>query len=175
MITYNSTNEVVTTLRQIIRAIDLQSKKLIKKYGLTLPQLILLNEIKKNPEQPISRISKQISLSQATVTSILNRLEKQGFVVRERGKEDKRKVYTYITEKAETILKNKPQLLQDSFSREFEKLEKWEKNMILAAIQRLSSMMNADDIESPPILAIGPLEASPAEVKSFLENEKNNL
>jgi len=89
MLTSNSTNEVVTTLRQIIRAIDLQSKKLVKKYGLTLPQLILLKEIKENPEQPISKISKQVSLSQATVTSILNRLEKQGFAVRERGKEDK--------------------------------------------------------------------------------------
>ncbi len=174
MITYNSTNEVVTTLRQIIRAIDLQSKKLVKKYGLTLPQLILLKEIKENPEQPISKISKQVSLSQATVTSILNRLEKQGFAIRERGKEDKRKVYTYLTEKAETILKNKPQLLQDSFSREFEKLEEWEKNMILSALQRLSFMLNADDIESPAILTSGPMEASPAEVKSFLEDENNN-
>lgn len=165
---YNTANEVVTTLRQIIRAIDLQSKKLVKKYGLTLPQLILLKEIKNNPEQPISKISKQVSLSQATVTSILNRLEKQGFAVRERGKVDKRKVYTYITEKAENILFNKPDLLQDSFSREFNKLEEWEKNMILSSLQRLSLMMNADDIESPPILASGPLEASPEDTHSFL-------
>ncbi len=174
MIASNSTNEVLTTLRQIIRAIDLQSKKLVKKYGLTLPQLILLKEIKENPEQPISKISKQVSLSQATVTSILDRLEKQGFAVRERGKEDKRKVYTYITEKAETILSIKPQLLQESFSREFEKLEEWEKNMILSALQRLTFLMNADDIESQPMLASGPLEASPAEVNSFLEDEYSN-
>jgi len=36
-------------------------------------------------------------------------------------------------------------------------------------------MMNADNIESPAILTSGPMEASPAEVNNFLEDEINNL
>ena len=89
--------EVVITLRQIIRAVDLQSKKLAKKYGLTGPQLIVLKEIQKSPDRPISEISRHISLSQATVTSILDRLEQQGFAQRQRSAKDKRKVNIYLT------------------------------------------------------------------------------
>lgn len=166
------TNEVVTTLRQIIRVIDLQSKKLVKNFGITGPQLIVLNEIKKTPGQQISKLSKRISLSQATVTSILNRLEQQGLAIRVRSNMDKRQVHISITEKAEEILKNKPSLLQESFSKKFNKLEDWEQNMILASLQRLSTMMDAERIESPPVLVSGPIEASPSEVDTYLREKK---
>jgi len=63
----------------------------------------LLKEIQKSPDRPISEISRQVSLSQATVTSILDRLEQQGFTRRQRSEKDKRKVNIYLTEKAETV------------------------------------------------------------------------
>jgi hypothetical protein len=53
MNTHDPTSEVVTTLRQIIRVIDLHSKKLIKDFGITGPQLIVLKEFKKTPEQAV--------------------------------------------------------------------------------------------------------------------------
>jgi len=167
----DSTEEVVATLRQIIRAIDLQSKKLTKTFGLTGPQLIVLKEIQKSPDKPISEISRQVSLSQATVTSILDRLEQQGFAIRHRSEKDKRKVNLILTEKALTILNTNPSLLQEEFSNRFEKLENWEKNMILASLQRLSFMMNAENIQSPPVLVSGPIAASSQEVKRYLGEE----
>ncbi|MDC7223257.1 MAG: MarR family transcriptional regulator [Spirochaetales bacterium] len=165
-------DEVVATLRQIIRAIDLQSKKLTKKYGLTGPQLIILKEIRKAPNRPISEISRQVSLSQATVTAILNRLEQQGFCIRQRSALDKRKVNLLLTEKAEEILKDNPSLLQEEFTDKFDKLEDWEKHMLLSSLQRLASMMNAEDIVSPPVLVSGPIAATSQEVKRYLEEDK---
>ncbi|MDC7219190.1 MAG: MarR family transcriptional regulator [Spirochaetales bacterium] len=173
MMDFNETaDEVVATLRQIIRAIDLQSKKLTKKYGLTGPQLIILKEIKRGPHRPISEISRQVSLSQATVTAILNRLEQQGFAIRKRSEQDKRKVNLFLTEKAEEILKDNPSLLQEEFTHNFDKLEDWEKNMLLASLQRLASMMNAEDIVAPPVLVSGPIAATSQEVRDYLEEEK---
>ena len=94
-------DEVVSTLRKIIRAIDLHSKQLTKKYGLTGPQIIVLKEINESPDRPISEIARKVSLSQATVTSILDRLEQQGYAQRHRSQIDKRKVNIVLTEKAE--------------------------------------------------------------------------
>jgi DNA-binding MarR family transcriptional regulator len=88
----NKSDIVVSTLTQINRSIDLQSKKLTKRYGITGPQLIVLKEIHKSSDRPISAIAREVSLSQATVTSILDRLEQQGFAQRERSSQDKRKV-----------------------------------------------------------------------------------
>ena len=167
------TDEVVSTIRQIIRAVDLQSKQLTKKYGLTGPQLIVLKEIQKNTDKPISEIARNVSLSQATVTSILDRLEHQNFAKRTRSSTDKRKVTLSLTEKAETILAAKPSLLQDDFSDRFDRLEPWEKNMILACIQRLSTMLNAEKLESNPVLVSGPLDASSQEVNRYLSSTLN--
>ena len=168
---HETAEEVVATLRQIIRAIDLQSKKLTKRYGLTGPQLIVLKEIRKSADRPISEISRQVSLSQATVTSILDRLEQQGFARRHRCDKDKRKVNIYLTEKAETILKANPSLLQEDFIDKFDTLENWEKNMLLASLQRLASMMNAGKIQAPPVLVSGPIAASSQEVNRYLEED----
>jgi DNA-binding MarR family transcriptional regulator len=142
---------VVRSLRQIIRAIDLQSKKLTKNYGLTGPQLIILKEIKKSPDRPISMIARSISLSQATVTSILDRLEQQGYACRKRSASDKRKVNLYLTEKAEAILASNPSLLEEEFSRSFESLADWEKTMILSSLQRLAELMKAERIPANSI------------------------
>jgi len=169
----DSSEIVLVTLRQIIRAIDLQSKKLTKKFGLTGPQLIVLKEIRKSHDRPISEIARQVSLSQATVTSILDRLEQQGFAIRQRSAKDKRKVNIKLTEKAENILDSNPALLQEEFSDQFDKLEDWEKTMIISSLQRLASMMNAENIQAPPVLVSGPIAASSQEVKRYLGEEHN--
>ena len=143
---------VVSTLRKIIRAVDLQSKKLTKEYGLTGPQLLVLKEIQKEPERSISAIAKSISLSQATVTIILDRIEQQGFAKRCRSVQDKRKVNIILTEKAQAILESNPSLLQEEFSSKFEKLEEWEKSMMLSSLQRLATMLNVDKITSQNVL-----------------------
>lgn len=142
------TSELVfATLRQIIRAIDLQSKQLTKTHGLTGPQLLILKALqKKNVSTTISDISKQASLSQATVTSILDRLEQQGLVERKRSSTDKRRVDVILNEKAKLILDIKPSLLQDEFMQKFQQLEDWEQTLLLSSLQRIASMMNADKI-----------------------------
>jgi len=149
---------VMSTLRQIIRAIDLHSRQLTKRYGLTGPQLLVINEIKRSSKKQISEISKNVSLSQATVTSILDRLCQQGFTVRQRSDQDKRKVNIYLTEKTNKILDQKPSLVQDKFAEQFDKMEDWEKYMLLASLKKLASMMNTSKIQSPSVPENKPLE-----------------
>jgi hypothetical protein len=49
-VTHSATHEeVLVTIRQIIRRIDLYSKKLEHVYGLTGPQLLLLKELLRLP------------------------------------------------------------------------------------------------------------------------------
>lgn len=171
----DASEEVVALIRQIIRAIDIQSKKLTKRYGLTGPQLIVLKEIYKYPEKKLSEIARQVSLSQATVTSILDRLEQQGFAQRHRVSTDKRKVHITLKEKALEILRTKPSLLQEEFSDKFGQLADWEKSMILSSMQRLAVMLNAENIQSPPVLTSGPLAATPQEVDRYLSEDKKTL
>ena len=152
------TNEVLIALRRIIQAIDLYSRSLVKKHGITLPQLVLLQELSKNSEMSAGELAKAISLGQATVTGILDRLEKRGFIVRRKSNNDKRKVLTAPTEKCLKLIATTPSPLQKEFVSQFEGLHDWEKNMILAVLQRIVAMMDAKSIEAYPMLATDTFE-----------------
>ncbi|MGD1816721.1 MAG: MarR family winged helix-turn-helix transcriptional regulator [Pleomorphochaeta sp.] len=143
---YSIAEDVFISLRKIDRSIDLHSKKLKKQFGLTGPQLMVLKAIANNSNMQISAIAKDISLSQATVTSILDRLELQGYAKRQRNLLDKRKVNIVLTEKSKEILKNDVNLLQEDFYSNFNKLEKWEQMMILTSLERLETLLNVKHI-----------------------------
>ena len=152
------TDNVMINLRKIIRAIDMNSKKLIKRVGLTGPQLVILHEIERCDEISAGDVARAVSLSQATVTGILDRLEKRGLVVRQRSKHDKRRIMVSITDAGRRILETKPPLMQDAFVEKFSSLREWEQNMILSALQRLVSIMDANEIDASPFLSTAPLD-----------------
>ena len=83
---------VLSTIRQISRAIGLRSRQLAKTVGLTVPQLIVLKEVTENGESAIGHVAEHVSLSQATVTTIVDRLELRGLLLRRRDSTDRRKV-----------------------------------------------------------------------------------
>ncbi len=150
----NQSDIILATLKQITRALDIQSKNLTRKYGLTGPQLLILKELYKNTELTLKRVAENVSLSQATVTSIIDRLEKMQFLTRVRNIQDKRKVNIKLDDKAIEILSKNPGLLQEQFSDEFDKLEEWEKNYLMSALQRIALMMNAEKIKTVPVLGM---------------------
>lgn len=154
----NSIEEVLVALRRVIRATDLHSKHLAKTTGLTAPQILLMQTIRDKGQVTIGELANKVSLSQATVTSILDRLEKREMVYRERSKEDKRKVHAYLTDQATDILKEAPIPLQEHFARQFGDLQEWEQTMIISSLQRVAQMMDAQHIDASPVLDIGILD-----------------
>ncbi len=148
--------EVLIAPRQIIRAIDLHSRKLNKNAGLTGPQLVLMRAIKASGEEvTIRQLSNNTNMSQATATTILDRLEKRGLVVRKRSQLDKRKVHTHLTEEGNALLDKAPLPLQDSFISQYQELEDWEQSLLLSSVQRISTMMNAEHLDVAPLLEVG--------------------
>ena len=148
-------DQVLVALRRVIRATDLHSKRLSKHAGLTGPQLLIMRAIRELGEVTIGTIAENVSLSQATVTTILDRLEHRKLVYRVRSTQDKRKVHAHLTEEGVTILEQAPNPLQEDFIQRFQSLAEWEQTMILASLQRVANMMNADDIDASPVLTVG--------------------
>jgi len=156
----NISREILISLRKIMRAIDIHSKNLNRKYGLTGPQLLILQEIATEDRIAITVLSRRISLSQTTVTDVINRLHKKGLVLKIRDEKDKRRVFVQLTESSMDILKKTPPPLQEEFIHRFLKLEEWEKMMILSAMNRMVDMMAAEKLDADPILATGPVNQS---------------
>ncbi|MFM4702950.1 MarR family winged helix-turn-helix transcriptional regulator [Aeromonas bivalvium] len=150
-------DEVLIALRQIIRAIDMHSKRLIKEAGLTAPQLLLLKGINELGQISMRQLANHTNMSQATATTIMDRLESRQLVERVRSQTDKRKVHATLTEQGRLLLSNAPTPLQDHFIQRFQALEGWEQTLLLSSLQRISHMMNASDIDAAPVLSVNPL------------------
>jgi len=143
---------IVAAIRRLIRAVDLHSRRLVDDYGLTGPQLATLQEAAKMGPVAASAVARAVHLSGATMTGILTRLEKRGFVQRSRGESDRRTVNVTITDVGREVLSRAPSLLQDRFRQELSSLEKWEQMMMLANLQRIASMMDAETLDAAPHL-----------------------
>lgn len=154
---------VLIALRQIIRAMDLHSRRLRKISGLTAPQLLLLQTIQRSHGVSISKLAAQISLSQATVTTIIDRLESRALVRRRRSAADKRVVHVDLTEAGETVLRAAPAPLQEEFQKRFAALANWERSALVSSLQRVAVLMNAEGIDAAPVLSIDS-EVSPPDL-----------
>ena len=118
-------DEVLVALRRVIRATDLHSKRLSKSAGLTAPQLLIMRTIRDLGQVTIGTIADKVSLSQATVTTILDRLELRKLVYRVRSTQDKRKVHAHLTEAGGEILARAPNPLQEDFIKKYQALAEW--------------------------------------------------
>ncbi len=165
----HTTKYVMVALRRIIRAIDLHSRSLVQRFGLTGPQLVVLKELIEESPQPVNQLARSVNLSQATVTGILDRLERKVMVTRARDVNDKRKVLVSPTIAAEDALSGAPPLLQEHFTKAFLGLPDWEQTQILSSLQRIVALMEAGDVEAGPILTTGPLDVTPEDTEAFLE------
>lgn len=149
--------EVLVAIRRIVRAIDLHSRKLIQHHGITGPQVLILKSLLDQPGVAVGELAQRVHLSQATVTDILDRLEKRALVVRSRSSADKRRVLVYPTPAAEELIKSAPSLLQDAFTERFCDLQDWERLLMLSTLQRVAAMMDADSLDAAPYLTPGPI------------------
>jgi DNA-binding MarR family transcriptional regulator len=162
----NRCDEVLIALRRVIRAVDLHSRRLVRSHGLTAPQALILKEVVEAGQVSVGDLAQQVSLSQATVTDILNRLERRGLITRERSASDRRRVMVKPTDQAAAKIEGGPPLLQEDFVRRFAALEDWEQTQLLASLQRIASLMDAECIDAAPVLAAGEVTASSEAVQA---------
>lgn len=144
--------DVLIALRRIIRAIDMRSRRLMQEAGFTGPQLLVMQALARANEMTTGDLARQVNLSQGTVTSILDRLEKRALIQRERSHTDRRRIFVSLSEQGRERLSIAPTLLQQRFIQRFADLKDWEQTQILSSLQRLAEMMDAQNIDAAPVL-----------------------
>ncbi len=143
----------LVALRRITRAIDLHSRQLLNLFALTGPQVVVLREIGRFDQIRIGDLASRVSLSNATTTGIVDRLERAGFVSRIRSLRDRRQVLLTLTESGNRLLEAAPPLLQDRFVQEMRNLPPDEQWRIVQVLDRVSQMMGAANLDVAPYLA----------------------
>ncbi len=160
---------ILSSLRRITRAIDLHSRKLASEYKLTAPQLVCLRQLYNDGPLPPSRLAREVSLSQATVTGIIDRLERSRLVERRRDQKDRRQISIFITEKGRELVQSAPLPLQERFAGRLAKLDQQQQALIDKTLKEIVEMMEATELDVAPVITSGNVEAEHTQVEEFLD------
>lgn len=147
-------------LRRVLRATEIGSRRLANATGLTPSQWLVLREIASRDSATPSEIAQALQFSQATITTVVDRLQELGFVQRQRNERDKRQFILTTLPPGIAALADTPDLLQTTFTERFDCLPSWEQAMVLAAVERLAMLMDAQDIDAAPLLDSGLIDRS---------------
>lgn len=148
--------QIVATLRRILRAVSVHSRQLLNGHGISAPQLLMLGIVSKHDGITLSALARTMSLGQSTTSGIVRRLMKQGYVEQEVGK-DRRSKLVRATEKGLEKLQASPALLQERFQAELAMRDDYRQTQILATLQEIAAMMEAKDFDAAPILSAEPI------------------
>lgn len=142
-------------LRRILRATELHSKDLAQSVGLTPVQLRVAQIMAESESTTGSIIAKRMHVSQATVTALIDKLDRAGVVARKPDPSDKRQTLLVLTDQGHALLDKAPDALQQKFAAEFEALEGWEQAMLVASLERVAAMLDAAELKSSAVLYPG--------------------
>ena len=155
----NRTDESLISLRRILRSTELYGRKLAAEAGLTAVQLRVLQIIAETGSSTAKQLSTRMGVTQATMTALVDKLEKKQLLTRHRSEVDKRQMDLVITDLGRDKVNDAPDPLQQRYVRAFEAMEPWEQLMVNAVLERVAGMLDASDIDASPVLDSGDLRA----------------
>lgn len=149
--------KVLMALRRIMRSVDIHSRRLIHDFGITGPQLVVLKLIERLGTPSPGELARQANLSNATISGILDRLQRSDLLARTPSSTDRRRHQISLTRKGRMVLEQAPPPLQERFVARFRELHDWEQSQMLASLQRLAGFMDEGFKDPAPMLASEPL------------------
>ena len=150
------TTDVLIKIRKIVRSINLESKKIQKEYGVSIPQVLILNYLQESPSIQATQgeIRKYLNLNSSTVSGIISRLEKKGYVARLPNSGDKRVVNIALTTSGATLMNSIPSLLHEQLSIKLRTLRNDTLQSIEQSLDTLVNLLEIQELEASPLITI---------------------
>ncbi|MDU8913503.1 MarR family winged helix-turn-helix transcriptional regulator [Aestuariicoccus sp. MJ-SS9] len=152
------TDESLIALRRILRATELYARDLAHAVGLSPAQLRVLQIVDQKTSATPKALAKQMGVSQATVTSLVDKLVAQKLVERVPSELDRRQTNVVVTELGHSRLTDAPDALQQRYVRAFMKLADWEQAQLVSSLERVADMLDAKGIDAAPVLTTGEIQ-----------------
>lgn len=143
--------DIVESIRRLVRAENLDSRKMSKEFGLTGPQSLVLRLLVKNGALSSADLSRQMYVTPSNITGIIDRLEKKGLVERIRKQGDRRVALITLTESGQKLGKNIPDPIEKKFINELADLEPEHLQILAMAMNQILNLIDTKGIEDAPL------------------------
>jgi len=145
----NIAQEIISVLESAETAIHSRFHKILEPYQLTVAQYKVLQHLFWHHPNGlgIKELSEHLGLAKSTISGIVDRVERDGWVKRVQHPEDARKVIVNITQKGIDVFDKIPEDRKEFWHITIGKLSNEEKKTLLELLRKLKKVM-----EEPPEL-----------------------
>lgn len=143
--------DIVWSVRRLVRAVYLDSQKISKRYGLTEPQSAVLRNLFNNGPVSSADLSRTLHVTPANITGIIDRLEKKQFVERIRKKGDRRVALITLTDSGKDLSRTLPDPIMKKFITELADLKLANVQLLAMAMNQILNLIDTEDIGEEPL------------------------
>lgn len=146
--------EILVNLRKIIRSINLESKRIEKQFGVSIPQLMSLQYLSEQKENKAtaSELKMHLKLNASTMSGIISRLEQKKLIARLVNPQDRRATFITLTPQGIELLEDPPTTLQEKLTARLSKLSPERIASLNEHIDLLVQIMDAEELDASPII-----------------------
>jgi DNA-binding MarR family transcriptional regulator len=149
-------HNIFKLIRKIIRSVDIDSKRIEKEFGVSIPQLLTLQflDTQEDFKATSTQIKNHLELNASTVTGIINRLLSKGLIVKTPNPNDGRGYFIVLTAKGSHLLKKSPVTLQETVSKKIESLSSEETDTLYKGVGLLIHLLEAENLDAAPLITL---------------------
>ena len=137
---------ILDSIRRIVQAIRLASRRAESRFGLSGAQLFVLQALKDGSSLTINALAERTYTHQSSVSTVVTNLEEAGLISRTRSRADLRHIEVRITPKGKKILKLRIELGQSRLVAGIAKLPNRERAILAALLERLVKESGFSDL-----------------------------
>ena len=143
--------DIVWSVRRLVRAVYLDSRKISKQDNLTGPQSSVLRSLLKYGPTSSADLSRTLYVTPSNITGVIDRLEKKAMVERVRKVGDRRVALIRLTETGEALSKKLPDPIEERFIAELADLESEHVQLLGMAMDQILNLMDSKEVEEAPL------------------------
>lgn len=146
--------EILIRIRQIIRSVNVETKRIQKEHGISIPQLLCLNFLndRKNFQASHKEIKEFLQLNASTVTGIISRLVEKGLIARLPKQQDRRVGLIILTAKGAELLEKTPEPLHEQLSLRLKQLSPQKIQQLQESFDTITAFLNIEKVDAAPII-----------------------
>ncbi|RPJ60535.1 MAG: MarR family transcriptional regulator [Dehalococcoidia bacterium] len=100
---YDAREHICFNIGRVMRKVYEHYESRLSPFGLTTPQFMVFGALWSGDGITIGELGERVALDGSTITGILDRMEKNGYVERRPNAEDRRSALVYLTDKAKEV------------------------------------------------------------------------
>ena len=150
----SSDRDILIDLRRIIRAVNLEGKRVEKAHGVSIPQYLALRHLNQAPNFTASMkdLREALQLNPSTITGIVQRLERGGYAARLPRVDDRRKSMIVLTERGAAVVRENPQILHRELLGRLQTMDDAGYERLRGAFREIIAFLDVDGVDASPIV-----------------------